>query len=116
MFYRFSKVTGKACNHLYPNVFVMLYFGLGSRRDMNIAACAMVFLLECLGAHLYKITGLIFWGKPRKYFWFRDCRNFLSDNALSIWCKGCCYQNDGLAPIRGLINVHQSGLTSPFCG
>ncbi|MCW7442709.1 hypothetical protein OHD33_26800 [Escherichia coli] len=94
MFYRFSKVTGRSVQSPFTPMFFFdaLFFGLGSRRDMNIAACAfMVFLLSVWGLTYIKLR-TNFWGKPRKLFWFRDCRNFLSDNALSLWCKGCCYQ------------------------
>ncbi|MCZ5035312.1 hypothetical protein O5967_11350 [Escherichia coli] len=52
MFYRFSKVTGRSVQSPLPQCFFdALFFGLGSRRDMNIAACAfMVFLLSVWGS------------------------------------------------------------------
>ena len=70
MFYRFSKVTGRSVQSPFTPMFFFdaLFFGLGSRRDMNIAACAfMVFLLSIWGLTCIKLR-TNFWGSPESYF------------------------------------------------
>ena len=116
MFYRFSKVTGRSVQSPFTPMFFFdaLFLGLGSRRDMNIAACAfMVFLLSVWGITYIKLRNN-FWGSPERYF----CLGIVVIFFLRMHCrygaKDVVIKNDGLAPIRELINVHQSGLTSPF--
>jgi hypothetical protein len=42
-FFRFSKATGKSVQSPFtPMFFFDTLFGLGSKRDMNIAACSFI--------------------------------------------------------------------------
>ncbi|WP_247152078.1 hypothetical protein [Escherichia coli] len=116
MFYRFSKVTGRSVQSPFTPMFFFdaLFFGLGSRRDMNIAACAfMVFLLSVWGLTYIKLR-TNFWGSPESYFGLGIVGIFFLIMHCRYGAKDVVIKNDGLAPIRELINVHQSGLTSPF--
>ncbi|HIC8930620.1 TPA: hypothetical protein ACW7ZA_004680, partial [Enterobacter asburiae] len=44
VFLRFSKVTGRSVQSPFTSMifFDALFFGLGSKRDMNIAACSFI--------------------------------------------------------------------------
>ena len=94
VFVRFSKVTGRSVQSPLTTMFFFdaLFFGLGSKRDMNIAACSFIVFLVSI------------WG--------------LTYLKLSTHCRYCAknvvIKNDGLAPMRELINIRRSGLTSPF--
>lgn len=44
VFFRFSKVAGRSVQSPFTPMFFFdaLFFGLGSKRDMNIAACSFI--------------------------------------------------------------------------
>ena len=72
VFLRFSKVTGRSVQSPFTSMifFDALFFGLGSKRDMNIAACSfIVFLLSVWGLTYLKLSAH-FWGSRESYFGF----------------------------------------------
>ena len=116
MFYRFSKATGRGHQSPFTPMYFFdaLFFGLSSKRDMNIAACSfMVFLLSIWGLTYLKIR-TNFWGSPESYFGLGIAGIFFLIMHCRYGAKDVVIKNDGLAPMRELTNIRRSGLTSPF--
>lgn len=116
MFYRFSKATGRGVQSPFTpmHFFDALFFGLSSKRDMNIAACSfMVFLLSIWGLTYLKIR-TNFWGSPESYFGLGIAGIFFLIMHCRYGAKDVVIKNDGLAPMRELTNIRRSGLTSLF--
>ena len=116
MFFRFSKVTGRSVHSPFTSMFFFdaLFFGLGSKRDMNIAACSfIVFLLSVWGLTYLKLSAH-FWGSRESYFGLAIAGIFFLIMHCRYCAKNVVIKNDGLAPMRELINIRRSGLTSPF--
>ncbi|WP_054180379.1 hypothetical protein [Trabulsiella odontotermitis] len=116
MFYRFSKATGRSVQSPFTPMcfFDALFFGLSSKRDMNIAACSfMVFLLSIWGLTYLKLR-TNFWGSPESYFGLGIAGIFFLIMHCRYGAKDVVIKNDGLAPMRELTNIRRSGLTSPF--
>ncbi|HEE0106798.1 hypothetical protein HV170_03225 [Citrobacter freundii] len=116
MFYRFSKATGRGLQSPFTPMYFFdaLFFGLSSKRDMNIAACSfMVFLLSIWGLTYLKIR-TNFWGSPESYFGLGIAGIFFLIMHCRYGAKDVVIKNDGLAPMRELTNIRRSGLTSPF--
>ncbi|AJJ19805.1 hypothetical protein [Yersinia intermedia] len=116
MFYRFSKTTARSVQSPFTPMYFFdaLFFGLGSRRDMNIAASSfMIFLLSMWGLTYLKL-GSHFWGSPVSYFGLGIAGIFFLIMHCRYGAKDVDIKNDGLAPMRELINIRRSGLTSPY--
>lgn len=116
MFYRFSKATGRGVQLPFTPMYFFdaLFFGLSSKRDMNIAACSfMVFLLSIWGLIYLKLRAN-FWGSPESYFGLGIAGILFLIMHCRYGAKDVVIKNDGLAPMRELTNISRSGLTSPF--
>ncbi|WP_226569726.1 hypothetical protein [Mangrovibacter yixingensis] len=116
MFYRFSKVTGRSVQSPFTPMYFFdaLFFGLSSKREMNIAACSfMVFLLSIWGITYLKLR-TNFWGSPESYFGLGIAGIFFLIMHCRYGAKDVVIKKDGLAPMRELTNIRRSGLTSPF--
>ncbi|WP_279046363.1 hypothetical protein [Cedecea davisae] len=116
MFYRFSKAKERSTLSPFASMcfFDALFFGLGNKRDMNIAACSfMVFLLSMWWITYLKLRPH-FWGSPESYFGLGIAGIFFLIMHCRFGAKNIVIKNDGLAPMRELINIRRSGLTSPF--
>ena len=116
VFLRFSKVTGRSVQSPFTSMifFDALFFGLGSKREMNIAACSfIVFLLSVWGLIYLKLSAH-FWGSRESYFGFGIAGILFLILHCRYYAKNVVIKNDGLAPMRELINIRASGLISPF--
>ncbi|MCW8354034.1 hypothetical protein [Citrobacter portucalensis] len=116
IFYRFSKATGRSAQSSSTPMYFFdaIFFGLSSKRDMNIAACSfMIFLLSLWGLTYSKLR-FNFWGSHESYFGLGIAGIFFLIMHCRYGAKNVVIKNDGLAPMRELINIRRSGLTSPF--
>ncbi|HCH0658891.1 TPA: hypothetical protein NKO55_003494 [Enterobacter asburiae] len=116
VFFRFSKLTGRSVQSSFTPMYFFdaLFFGLGSKRDMNIAACSfIVFLLSVWGLTYLKLSAH-FWGSRESYFGLVIAGIFFLIMHCRYCAKNVVIKNDGLAPMRELVNIRRSGLTSPF--
>jgi len=116
VFFRFSKVTGRSGHSPFTSMFFFdaLFFGLGSKREMNIAACSfIIFLLSVWGLTYLKLSAH-FLGSRESYFGLVIAGIFFLIMHCRYCAKNVVIKNDGLAPMRELINIRRSGLISPF--
>jgi len=116
IFYRFSQVERRSTQAPFTPMYFFdaLFFGLGSKRDMNIAAFSfMVFLLSIWGLTYIKQQGE-FWGSPNSYFGLGIAGIFFLIMHCRYGAKNITIKHDGLAPMKELINFRKSGLISPF--
>ena len=116
VFFRFSKVTGRSVHSPFTSMFFFdaLFFGLGSKREMNIAACSfIIFLLSVWGLTYLKLSAH-FLGSRESYFGLVIAGIFFLIMHCRYCAKNVVIKNDGLAPMRELINIRRSGLVSPF--
>lgn len=116
VFFRFSKVTGRSVHSPFTAMFFFdaLFFGLGSKREMNIAACSfIIFLLSVWGLTYLKLSAH-FLGSRESYFGLVIAGIFFLIMHCRYCAKNVVIKNDGLAPMRELINIRRSGLISPF--
>lgn len=116
VFFRFSKVTGRSVHSPFASMFFFdaLFFGLGSKREMNIAACSfIIFLLSVWGLTYLKLSAH-FLGSRESYFGLVIAGIFFLIMHCRYCAKNVVIKNDGLAPMRELINIRRSGLISPF--
>jgi len=116
MFYRFSKETGRGTQSPFTSMYFFdaLFFGLSSKRDMDIAACSfLIFLLSLWGLTYLKLR-TNFWGSPESYFGLGIAGIFFLILHCRYSSKDVVIKKDGLAPMRELINIRRPGLISPF--
>ncbi|MBM7355447.1 hypothetical protein [Lelliottia amnigena] len=116
IFYRFSKATKRSLQAPFTSLhfFDAIFFGLGNKRDMNIAAsCFIIFLLGVWGM-IYVKKQPHFWGSPDSYFGLGIAGIVFLILHCRYRAKSENIKNDGLAPMKELINFRRSGLTSPF--
>ncbi|WP_226967884.1 MULTISPECIES: hypothetical protein [Yersinia] len=73
----------------------------------------MIFLLSMWGLTYLKL-GSHFWGSPVSYFGLGIAGIFFLIMHCRYGAKDVDIKNDGLAPMRELINIRRSGLTSPY--
>ena len=116
VFVRFSKMTGRSVQSPLTTMFFFdaLFFGLGSKRDMNIAACSFIVFLVSIWGLIYLKLSTHFWGSRESYFGFAIAGILFLIMHCRYCAKNVVIKNDGLAPMRELINIRRSGLTSPF--
>lgn len=62
----------------------------------------------------YLKLGSHFWGSPVSYFGLGIAGIFFLIMHCRYGAKDVDIKNDGLAPMRELINIRRSGLTSPY--
>ncbi|MCO7363820.1 hypothetical protein [Enterobacter mori] len=116
VFFRFSKVTGRSIHSPFTSMFFFdaLFFGLGSKREMNIAACSFIVFLLIVWELTYLKLSAHFWGSRESYFGLVIAGIFFLIMHCRYCAKNVVIKNDGLAPMRELINIRRSGLISPF--
>ncbi|EOG5748336.1 MULTISPECIES: hypothetical protein [Enterobacter] len=116
VFVRFSKVTGRSVQSPLTTMFFFdaLFFGLGSKRDMNIAASSFIVFLVSIWGLTYLKLSTHFWGSRESYIGFAIAGILFLIMHCRYCAKNVVIKNDGLAPMRELINIRRSGLTSPF--
>lgn len=115
-YFKFSKDAGR--NVQAPSTtmhfFDALFFGLGNRFVMNVAAISFIaFLISLWGIRLVRLGGG-FLGSPDSYFGLCIAGIFF----LIIHCRLCIdkknTQSTGREPIKELFKFSRAGLTSPY--
>lgn len=116
IFYRFGKRAERSVQSPLTTMYFFdaLFFGLGSKRDMNIAAGAFVIFLLSLWGVMYMKLRPQFWGSPESYFGLGIAGIFFLIMHCRYSASNAVIKNDGLAPMRELTRLRGSGLTSPF--
>lgn len=116
IFYRFGKTTERNIQSPVTTMhfFDALFFGLGRKSEMNIAACSyLIFLLSLWGIFYLKLKPH-FWGSPESYFGLGIVGIFFLVMHCRYSAKHVVIKHDGMAPMRELISIRRSGFTSPF--
>lgn len=115
-YFKFNKDVRRSVQSPSATIhfFDALFFGLGNRFLMNIAAFSfIIFLLSLWGIRFVKLRGG-FLGSPDGYFGF--CISGIL--FLIIHCRLSASkkitESTGREPIKELFNFSRSGLTSPY--